>query len=75
MPEMVNYIFGSLERSAQAIRRLEAQLRFQTRVSRDLAIAAAVMAVYISIQNKKIDKLGREVKGLRAQKETKECNA
>lgn len=72
---MINYIFSSLQQIENAIQKLGNVAAKQTKFNRSVAVFALIMVSYaiaveinISEQNKKIKKLGDEIKELKSTK-------
>lgn len=72
---MINYIFSSLQQTETAIKKLGNVAVKQAKFNRSVAVFNLIMALYaiaveinISEQNKKIKKLGDEIKELKSTK-------
>ena len=72
MVEVINYIFGSLQASSDAIKRMKKILRNQARFNRTLTAFAFAITTYTLMveihnyrQNKKIEELRDEIEELR----------
>ena len=72
MSEMMNYIFGSMNRSESAIKNMNKALRNQAKFNKKVAIFALVMTAYTVLseidrreQEKEIKRLSNEVKELK----------
>ena len=75
MVEMINYIFGSLQSSSDAITNIRKQLRAQARFNRTLAAFALTITTYSLMveihnygQDKKIEELSKEIEELKRMK-------
>lgn len=72
MAEMVNYIFGSLQASEGAVKIIKKTLQRQARFNKTVAAFAIVATAYaitmelcVLEQDKKIEKLSKEIKELK----------
>ena len=72
MSEMMNYIFGSMSRSENAIKKMSKGLRKQAKFNKKVAIFALVMTAYTVLseidrreQEKEIKRLSNEIKELK----------
>lgn len=72
MSEMMNYIFGSMSRSENAIKNMNKALRNQAKFNKKVAIFALVMTAYTVLseidrreQEKEIKRLSNEIKELK----------
>lgn len=72
MSEMINYIFGSMSRSENAIKNMNKALRNQAKFNKKVAIFALVMTTYTVLseidrreQEKEIKRLSNEIKELK----------
>ena len=72
MVEIINYIFGSLQSSSDAIKNIRKQLRNQARFNRTLAAFAFTITTYALMveihnygQDKKIEELSNEIEELK----------
>lgn len=72
MSEMMNYIFGSMSRSENAIKNMNKALRNQAKFNKKVAIFVLVMTAYTVLseidrreQEKEIKRLSNEIKELK----------
>lgn len=72
MSEMMNYIFGSMNRSESAIKNMNKALRNQAKFNKKVAIFVLVMTAYTVLseidrreQEKEIKRLSNEIKELK----------
>lgn len=72
MAEMLSYIFGSLQASEDAVRVAKRELRRQRKFNKTVAVFALVSTAYaitmelcVLEQDKKIEKLSKEIKELK----------
>lgn len=75
MAEMVNYIFGSLQASSDAVKSIRKTLRHQARFNRTLTAFAFTITTYAFMveihnyaQDKKIEELCKEIEELKCMK-------
>lgn len=75
MVEMINYIFGGLQSSAESIKHINKTLRNQTIFNRRLIVFAVVISTYtiaaelkLYEQDKKLEELGKEIEELKRTK-------
>ena len=64
MPEMVCYIFGSLERNEAAIRNINKNLMQQKRFNSSVVLFSFVVAAHVTITNKMLKKQREQIKKL-----------
>ena len=76
MPDMADYVVAGFTYTGRALKEVENVLRYQRRMNRKLARNIALLsftaAAYIYVQNKKIEKLSREIKALKGVEGDKE---
>lgn len=75
MVEMINYVFGSLQASTDAVRDIKKTLRNQMIFNKRLTAFAIVISVYtiaaeikLYEQDKKLEELGKEIEELKRTK-------
>ena len=68
MVEVINYIFGSLQDSSDAIKSMKKILRNQARFNRTLTAFVFTITIYALMQNKKIEELSNEIEELKRMK-------
>lgn len=75
MVEMINYVFGSLQASTDAVRDIKKTLRNQMIFNKRLTAFAIVISVYtiaaeikLYEQDKKMEELGKEIEELKRTK-------
>lgn len=75
MVEMINYVFGSLQASTDAVRGIKKTLRNQMIFNKRLTVFAIVISVYtiaaeikLYEQDKKLEELGKEIEELKRTK-------
>ena len=75
MVELVNYVFGSLQASTDAVKGIKKTLRKQMIFNKRLTAFAIVISAYtiaaeikLYEQDKKLEELGKEIEGLKRKK-------